>query len=270
MKKQFVLILFFICTSGIFPEERNVIEEINIYGGRTIEQIYNVSEQAELNYSRLIQYYDSENSIVKRVFEIRKETTETTGVEIQVNYYKNNIVERYEMFLSDNFHGLYGYNRVIEEVNEEDVITRRIWFIDDLIIDVSETGENNFSLYNIDFIYEEFFRFYEPNERGDVITTSGRYFRTRSVIKFDTVLFELDNADITLMDAFSKTYGIENVGQFYSKKVRVYSENRSYWLYVQTQLEQYVLGQNATIRYYPIGLNRELYLICVGFYDIRK
>jgi hypothetical protein len=98
---------------------------------------------------------------------------------------------------------------------------------------------------------------------------SGRYISIRSVIKFDTVLFELDDNNITLLDRFSRRFEVDNFGQCYSRKVRVFSENRSYWLYVQTQLEQYILGQNATIRYYPIGLNRELYLVCVGFYDIR-
>jgi hypothetical protein len=268
MRKQFILAIM--CIFDIFPEERNIIEEVNIYGGRTIERIFDENEKTALNYSKLIQYYDSRDSIVKNVFEHTKERADSTGIIVQINYYRNNIIEKYEMFLTDSFQSLYGFNRLIEEVNEEDVITKRIWYINDAIIDVSESAEDGFSFYNIEFIYDDFFRDYQPNENGDVISISGKYFRIKSVIKFDTVLFELDNNDITLMDSFSNSLRIDNIGQYYSKKVRVYSENRSYWLYVQTQLEQYVLGQDATIRYYPIGLNRELYLICVGFYDIRK
>ena len=270
MKKQFILIFVIMFVFDIFSEERNIIEEINIYGGRTIERIFDDNEGAVLNFSKLTQYYDSRGSIVKNIFEHTEEIADSTGIAVQINYYRNNIIEKYEMFLTDAFQSLHGFNRLIEEVNEEDVVTRRIWYVNDTIIDISESAEDGFSFYNIEFIYDEYFRDYQPNERGDVITRSGRYIRIKSVIKFDTVLYELDEADFQLMRFFSLGFGIDNIGHYYSKKVRVYSENRSYWLYVQTQLERYVLGQYATIRYYPIGLNKELYLICIGFYDIRR
>jgi hypothetical protein len=255
------------CIIDIFPEGRNIVEEINIYGGRTIEQILDDSERT--NYSRLLLYYDSGNNIVKQIFELTDEITDKTGIKTQINYYRNNLIEKYEIFLTDDFQNLYGFNRLIEEVNAENIITRRIWYINDIIIDVSELVEDRFPFYNIEFIENEFFGEYEPNENGDVISMSGRYISIRSVIKFDTVLFELDDNDITLLYILSRRFEVDNFGQYYSRKVRVFYESRTYWLYVQTQLEQYILGQDATIRYYPIGLNRELFLVCVGFYDIR-
>ena len=271
MRKFMIFILVIMhCVFDVFPEERNILEEVNIYGGRTVEHILDDSERTRANYSRLIQYYDSGNNIVKRIYELTDERTDRTGIKTQINYYRNNFIEKYEMFLSDDFKNLHGFNRLIEEVNTENIITRRIWYINDIVIDVSESSEDRFPFYNIEFIENEFFKEYKPNENGDFITMSARYVSIRSVIRFDTVLFELDDSDITLLDIFSKRFEVDNFGQHYSKKVRVYSENRTYWLYVQTQLEQYILGQDATIRYYPMGLNRDLNLICVGFYDIRR
>jgi len=270
MKNQIIFIFVIMCSAiNIFPEERNIIEEKNAYGGRTIEQIFDAAERAKTNFSKLVQYYDSENRIVKQIFEPIDKITDTTGIKMQIAYYKNNIIEKYEMLFTDGFQNLYGYNRLIEEVNAKNVITRKVWYINDTIIDISELAEDKFSFYNIEFIEDELFDGYK-NEKGGTISMSAKYANIRSVIKFDTRLYELDNNDIMLLNIFSTRMGADNFSRYYSKKVKVYSKNRSYWLYVQTQLEKYVLGQDATIRYYPIGFNREMYLICIGFFDIKK
>jgi hypothetical protein len=145
--------------------------------------------------------------------------------------------------------------------------TKKIWYKDEIILDNYKLDETLFEFYNIEFIENEFFRDYQSSE-NDVIDISGKYFRIRSVIKFDTELIELSDNDIKLMDSFSNAFELNMFSHYYSKKVRVYSKNKVYWLYVQSQLEENILGQTASIKYYPIGLNKELYLICVGFYVI--
>ena len=259
------------CVINIFSEESNIIERMNVFGGITVERIYSDIESAKTNYSKLIEYYDSERKIVKRLFESTGIVTGRTGIKIQINHYRNDIIEKYEMFFSDEYKNVHGFNRLIEEIIIENEIIRTIWYNNDIILDISQLGETNiYEFFNVEFIENEFFRDYQPSERGDVITSSGRYFRIKSVIKFNSELIEIDNDDILLLNTFGRSFGIGNISHHYSKKIRVFSENNVYWLYVQTQLEKYVLGQNATVRYYPIGKNKELYLICVGFYDINE
>jgi len=55
---------------------------------------------------------------------------------------------------------------------------------------------------------------------------------------------------------------------YYTRKIRVYSNGNPYWFFVQTTIEEFVKGQKATIMYYLIGFNGELFLIGIGFYDI--
>jgi hypothetical protein len=270
MKYKYLLIFAVVllsCTKTNIAGQNNIIEEINIYGGKTIEETINDDEISEVIYTRLLKYYDSNGDVVKIVYELKNEIIISTGIKEQVQYYTNSNIEKYEMFFTDEYYNIYGFNRLIEEVNIEGVVVKNIWYKDDILLGIHELTDTMFEFYNIEFIEYEFFKDYEPSE-NNVITISGRYFRLRSVVRFGTELIELNDDDIKLMDSFSSSFGLDNITHYYSKKVKVYSGNNTYWLYVQTQLEKYILGQTASIRYYPIGLNKELYLICVGFYDI--
>jgi hypothetical protein len=246
----------------------NVEEEHNIYGGRTIERTFDENEILQGNYSKIIQYFDSQDKIIKEIVTPIDSIINETGIKEQIQYYKNDIIEKYEMFFTDKHKSVYGFNRLIEEVNVDGEIIKIIWYNNNIELYISNTMDDGFMFYNIEFLEDEYFEGYEPNEKGDVISISARYIRTKSVIKFGSELVELDVNDYKNMDALASSFGFQNMNHLYSKKIKVYSENRSYWLYVQAQLEQYILGQSATIRYYPIGKNKELYLICVGFYDI--
>jgi hypothetical protein len=271
MKRLCFVCFFVLCIIlTVFPEQINTIEEQNIYGGRTFERIYDANEQTQINYSRAIQYFDSENRIVKVVATPSKAFIDETGMREQINHYRNGMIEKYEKFFTAQFRTAYCFNRLIEEVNNNGEITRKIWYNNDTLLDVSEQANDRFVFYDIGYLEDEYFRDYLPSETGDVISLSARYFSIKSIIKFGTEFFELDADDFYNMRSLASAFGFQNMDHLYSKKIRVYSNNRSYWLYVQTQLEQYIIGQNATIRYYPIGRNKELYLICVGFHDIRE
>ena len=271
MKNVFVLLFLILYNVLIVvPEERYIIEEVNDFGGMTIVHVFNVYERENTNYSKLIEFYDSGSIIVKRTFELTGEITNKTGIEIQTNYFRNNSIEKYEMLFSDTHYNIHGFNRLIEEVNSEGNIISRTWYNNDTILDISQSADDRFENYNIEFLESEYFADYKPNEDGDTITASAKYFRIRSVVNFDSKLVELDSKDIELMDTFSGIFGLDKFSQLYSKKVRVYSGDKAYWLYVQTQLERVIPQQKATVRYYPIGKNRELYLICIGFYDINN
>jgi hypothetical protein len=245
-----------------------IIGELNLYGGKTIERSFNEQEQIATNYFKLIEYYDSQNQLMK-IHVIPVDTViNSSGVKEQVQYYRDGVIWAYEMSFNVEYENIHGYDRLIEEVDSNNVIVKRIWYNDNIVLDVSEDREERFQFYNIDFIDDEFFEDYVPNNRGDVRTISAKYFAIKSFIRFDSQLIDLDEKDIMMMQYFSTTFNIANFEQYYAKKVKVYSEKKSYWLYVQKSVEEYVLGQYATIKYYPIGRNKELYLICIGFDDV--
>jgi hypothetical protein len=251
-----------------FAEQRTTIEKQNVYGGKTILITLDEEEQLRYRVLQIIDYFDSENNITKRIYTNTESVSNENGVKEQIEYYTDNIVTKYEMSFTDDYYNINGYNRLIEEVSADDIVTRKIWYKDETLLDISAPATEKFVFYHIDFIHDEFFTDYEPNPNGDAIDYSAKYFSLRSLIQFDTEMIELDESDIMLMNYFSAAYGLENFTPLYSKKVRAYSENNSYWLYVQKDLEPFVLGQYVTARYYPIGKNGELYLICVGFYDV--
>ena len=128
---------------------------------------------------------------------------------------------------------------------------------------------DGFQFFNIDFIENDFFEYYEPNETGDVVTINTRHFRLRSVITFDTIMYTLEESDYQNMRYLQSAFGFESMEHLYTNKIKVFSDNRYYWFYVQTEVEQFINGQKATIRYYPIGINRKLFLIGIGFFPIQ-
>jgi hypothetical protein len=269
MKKIiFVIFTCFNCILYIFPEQRIVIEELNLYGGNTIEHSFNEQEQIATNYFKLIEYYDFQNQLIKMHVIPVDTVINSSGVEEQVQYYKDGVIWAYEMGFNSEYENIHGYDRLIEEVDSNDVIVKRTYYNDNIILNVSEDREEKFQFYDIDFIDDEFFEDYVQNSRGDIRTMSAKYFAIKSFIKFDSQLVNLDERDIMMMQYFSTSFNVTNFEQYYAKKVKVYSEKKSYWLYVQKSLEEYVLGQYATIKYYPIGRNKELYLICIGFDDV--
>jgi hypothetical protein len=112
----------------------------------------------------------------------------------------------------------------------------------------------------------EFTKDYKPD--GTKFSISAKYIGTRSVIRFDDHLVDLDATDFEILNYFALGYNAPDFPRYYGKKVRVYYGDKYYWLFMQKQLEGYVRGQNATIKYYPMLWNGELFLLCVGFFDI--
>jgi hypothetical protein len=163
MKKLLMIFISFNILSNVFSEQIDIVEGLNLYGGETIEQIYNEQEQRSTNYSKLIQYFDSNNRIVKGIIIITEALAISSGIKEQIQYYINDKIEKYEMFFMDDYKNIYGFNRMVEEIDTNKIITKRIWYNNDVMLDVSEEVEEKFQFYDIDFIEDEFFRAYTPN-----------------------------------------------------------------------------------------------------------
>jgi len=262
----FFILLFF--SHIIYPEQVSLIDDKNSFGGRTILRTYDQDEQALLNYSRLFEHYDSDDRIVQIVAIVTEDFTEMTGLQVQVQHYRDTILLGYEKLFADWFFDKHDYNRLIEEVDLAGIIISRMYFHNELLLDFSRDPNDAYEFYNVVYIDDAFHSNYLPNESGNVVSMSARYVRIRSVIQFGNELIDMDENDFMIIRYLSNYLGFESLEGYYTRKVKVHSNNRSYWFYVQTSLEPFVLGQLATIRYYPIGFNGELHLMGIGFYDI--
>jgi hypothetical protein len=269
MKRLIMLLVSCNILASIYSEQINTVEELNSYGGKTIERICDKTEQLDTDYSRLLQYFDADLKIMKVMITTTKEVSERSGIKEQIQYYTNGRVEKYEMFFTDSHMDRCGFNRLTEEFDAAQMLTKSVWYSNDTVLDVSTDAHDRFQFYNIDFIENAFFENYKPNDNGDKIIVSAKYYAVKSLVKFDSTLTDLEEKDVELIAHFSRAFELPRFDQYYSKKVKVFSAENTYWLYVQTPLEQYVQGQTATVHYYPIGRNKDLYLICVGFYDVK-
>ena len=202
MKKLFFLSLVsFFVQFNIFSEQAFLIDENNIFGGRTILRTYDQSEQAEYSYSQITEYYDSGNMIVQIVIIPTTEFTAIGGLLQQTQHYRDNQLLGYEKLFSEQTRERRDFNRTIEEVDHTGQIISTRWYYNDMLLDISREATDSFEYY-------------------------------------------------------------------YTRKIRVYSNGNPYWFFVQTTIEEFVKGQKATIMYYLIGFNGELFLIGIGFYDI--
>jgi hypothetical protein len=248
-------------------------EEINEYGGITIE-ITDTSILQNNNMLRILEYYDGRNNIVKRVLTPNEFLTNERGLIEQIEYYGEENVIRYEMLFSEEFRQKHDYNRVVEFVQiagNNRVVVRTIWLINDTVIDVIDfpRNMNEFQFFNIQYIENALFDVNDSISNGNSIVFSARYHSIRSVIRFDTNLIELNETDYDILLRFTAapTGNItQNFLSFYRNKVRVFHENKYYWLFVHSQIEHLINGQNATISYIPMIMNGELFLLGIGFY----
>jgi len=270
VKKLFLLLFIALVTIKVFSQTSTIIESLNIYGGVTVERI-NESIEGQ-TWLKMIEYFDNQNNIVKVIFTSTQAIIEERGIIEQTNFYRNNVIERYDILFSIDFFKRHDYNRVVEIVGSNNTIIETIWYRNNQILDRIRYPDdpNRFQFYSVDYIGNMFFDAYRsgPPPTGDVAQISYRYVSIRSVIRFDSIIVDLDDTDMQIIQHLLRRFDASEMSSLYSKKVRVYSENNYYWLFLQTQLIEFVLGQEATVRYYPIGWNGELYMLCVGFTNI--
>ncbi|MCL2289229.1 MAG: hypothetical protein FWC34_00760 [Bacteroidetes bacterium] len=271
--KQIYVILFLtsIILFGCGSSTENVPAELNVYGGKTIVLI-NDGENETSHWSKIAKYFNDLSVLVKTIFIPLPFVTSETGLTKQIEHHNENFIERYEMFFSDEFRARHDFNRVIEEIDINGLLFRTTWFIDDVIIDRIDYPRDmrRFAFYNIDYIGNVFRTAYEldPDPTRAVFGMSARYVSIRSVVRFDTELAELDEIDISIIRRLLTRFNAVEHLSIYTKKVRVFSGDNYYWLFVQDGLAEHIRGQYATISYYPISLNGKLFLICVGFFNI--
>lgn len=278
--KNFRLIIFFIfycssCTSiahdnnTLVNNSGNITEEINEFGGITIETL-NDNINKDDRWLKTKRYYDSNNNLVKVIVTPSEIVKNETGIGEQIEHYKDGNIIRYDMLYSSEHIRIHDFNIAVELLDDKGLY-RTIWFINNTVVDIINYPEdmNRFTFYNLEYIENELLKVSPSNHLGDKFVTSAKYFRIRSLIKFDTNFINLNETDYKMLDYFIYSYSFpEDFVSHYKNKIRVKYRDNYYWLFIQTELEKSVKGQYATIRCYPMMWNNELYLMCVGFYDV--
>ncbi|MCL2808675.1 MAG: hypothetical protein FWD24_01275 [Treponema sp.] len=261
--------LFIILVICLFSSFGNIIEEINEFGGITTV-INNDNLLENPDWLRVFEYYDNNNNLVKAVIIFTETFTKKSGLLEQVNYFIEGNIIGYEMFYSEEHRKMHYFNRAIEMMGQNRIVYRTIWFIDEDVIDVIDypQGMNDFQFYNLNYIENALYEFYEPDSQRNSSVVSARYYNIRSIIKFDNEFAELNESDRNILNYFTAFGGISpGFLENFKKKVRVYHEDKSYWFFVHSQLEQNINGQYATISYYPLLWNGELYLLGIGLFS---
>jgi len=274
MNRVYFLLVLFALGLNVFPQTVKVLEKKNSYGGNTVERI-NAKDKVEAErWAKVIEYYDGSDIVVKRIFTLSQTLIKETGIIEQTNYYNGAAITRYEMKYTEEFIKTHDFDKMTEDVGNGGFTVRTIWYKGNNIIDVIDYPEdiNRFPFYNIKYLESVYI---SPNsdasERNRVLfEMSAKYPRIRSVVKFDTELFDLDELDVEGIKWLGLQFGQPDFIKYYSKKVKVYHKNSYYWLYVQRQVEDAVKGQEATIRYYPMARDKKLYLMCIGFFDVHN
>ncbi|MDR0457190.1 MAG: hypothetical protein LBH20_10965 [Treponema sp.] len=276
--KYILFLLFILCLSCTSKKNENkhsidnlgtILDENNEFGGLTKEMINNNLVE-DNKWSKMIEYFDNNNNLVKSTITPSEITRNEAGIIEQIEYYEEGNVIRYEILYSVEHTKIHDYNMAVELLDDEGLY-RTIWLNNETVLDIRDYPEemNKFVFYNLEYIENKLLEASDPNDQGNIFIVSGKYFANRSVIKFDTNLIKLNEVDYKILDYFVTTYNIqENFIGHYSNKVQVNYGNKHYWLFIQTDLEKNVKEQFATISYYPIMWNNELYLVCVGFFDI--
>ena len=275
MKHLLVLFIFTFSGFCLFSETINELEKINQYGGVTIERLNNEDESLTKGWTRMVEYFNDSRQIIARVLSLTQSVSKEKGIIEQIIYYDgNNNVEAYEMLFSDEHTNIHDYDKVVEFIGGNNMVIRTMWFKNNQIIDRIDYPDdpNRFQFYNIEFLNNEFQNVIkeispQPPSRGEFFF-SQKYISIRSVIKFDTEIFDLNDTDLLIIKTNASRFNALDMIKLYSKKVRVYHNNSYWWLFLQTNLIEHVKGQNATIMYYPIMFNGILYLDCVGFLDL--
>ena len=268
MKRFFILtiILHFFLVNA-FAEEVYLVEEINAFGGETLIVIFDEDVQRLHNYSHVYEYYDSDHNIVQLLIFPTDAYSEDTGLLMQAQFYRNDVLLAYEKVFNDEFLQRHDYNRLVEHVNQLGQITSRSYYHNDYLLTTPDDQYEHFEFFSLSYIENAFFEGRESNDTGSEFSISMRYVSIRSLIDFDTELYPMEASDYQNIRFLESVFGFQSAEHLYDNKVRVFANNASYWFYVQRSLEPVISGQRAVIRYYPIGRNGELFLVGVGFVD---
>lgn len=270
MKTIHLTLLFITMTFTAFAQEPTVIDAENEYGGVTYERHHSPAQDPNFSLERL--FYNQEKQLRRVDVVVRSEISAENGIETQSIFFnQERRIGNYVMFYSDEYYEIHGVNRLIEYVNERDEVTRSEWYADDLYVDFLEDMDiiTRFPYYNLSYLASRMLDDVLPPDGRDVWSFSAKYRGIRSVVRFVSDLLPLTDLDREIISKMGLSMGNDDVAKYYSSKILVSQGGYEFWAYVQPVMEPDLPKKTpTTIRYYVLGYNNELYLVCVALTNI--
>lgn len=276
MKRKVLLLFFSFVSFLIYAADIKVINLKNEFGGITEEYTILPSEKDYEQFSKLIIFYDENDSKRKEAFYLSDSLKQESGIVVQEALYKDGIVTEYRMNLTEEVFERQGITQVIE-ILDSNGNTKMIGHSNGKFTAYASATSfvNDYPVYSLDFLDKEFFsdpRYKQKNEGAeDAYFLSSKYRKVRTFVKFTGDLEDLTDVDKTLITKFDKSMGDEdsNWVALYTKKTSVVSNNKKYTVFLQKNLLPYIKNNmDCLLAYGVIGLNGKLYLLATEFEEV--
>lgn len=268
MKKTFFVILF--CLITIFyvtGEEKTVLSEINVYGGKTIQYVFSPQDKYgdDIRFSYYL--YNQKNELMEVIYEFTDTKANDFGYKSQSEKYKNKIVTEYKLELTDEAKKIQGILWKIERVDSNDTIYEYEYF-DGVNIAKSNAQSfvENYPFYTLPYLEEVLFEDYEENKKGNMHTFSAKYTKSRTFIEFSSDPVLVNERDREIIDLYFRKSGQQQYTDLYSHKVSIKYLNKEYTCYLQNNFVEYIKkNDKCLLTYVFMGLNKDLILLAVEF-----
>jgi hypothetical protein len=269
MKKIAILtILIGIFLQGALPAQ----EPPNPWGGKTEIMVFEGDEARKRQATKMVYFFDKEGELAEVQVTIHPEVTLSSGIVVQRFFYREEKPWKYEMEYSEDHIADTGYTKVIEYVGKRDKLIKIEWYHGETLLDETDKIESfkRFQFLKLSRLEELMAELYDPNYPKDQIGISAKYNSLRSTVNFIGEPVKIDELDVMLLEYICQNMGNVSFAKKYILKVLAEEDGHEYWVYMQKELIPHVhSGARATIRYYNIQYNGKLFLMCVGFFDVK-
>ncbi len=278
MIKKNILILLLLINLNlfIFCDQEKVIEENNIYNGKTTEIVYKKFQPLSKSLKKVLKYYDENNQVVKVDQFLSDELIKEKEIFRQVDYYNNSgKIEKYEIFYHEDKIKAGNIDKIIEFVDDKDKVINVEHYYNEILIHADNSPEllKNFSKFQFmtlnfskNFIIES--NKLKPSDAKILFILDMKYLRGRTIVKYLNVIEDMNDSDYDFLNMWCKSLNASNMYNLYKRKILVEENNEKYWVFMQEQLFEYLKEEKQILIYYYLGgLNENFMLISTGFID---
>lgn len=279
--KRIIIILqiLIIFNFFIFSVQEKVIEEKNIYNGKTTEIVYKKFQAPAKKIKKVLKYYDENNRIVKVDQYLSDELIKEREIIRQIDYYNiNGIIEKYEILYHEDKVKVGNIDRIVEYVDERDKVIKVEHYYNDKLIHIDNSPGLIKDNMNYQFMTLSFSKNFvlDANKLKSADTDffylfDMKYLRGRTYVKYLNKIEDMNEIDYNYLNAWCKTLNADNIKKLYKRKILVEENNEQYWVLMQDQLFDYLKEEKEILLYYYLGgLNENVMLISVGFIDKKQ
>ncbi len=278
MIKKNILILLLLINLNlfIFCDQEKVIEENNIYNGKTTEIVYKKFQPLSKSLKKVLKYYDENNQVVKVDQFLSDELIKEKEIFRQVDYYNNSgKIEKYEIFYHEDKIKAGNIDKIIEFVDDKDKVINVEHYYNEILIHADNSPEllKDFSKFQFmtlnfskNFIIES--NKLKPSDAKILFILDMKYLRGRTIVKYLNVIEDMNDSDYDFLNMWCKSLNASNMYNLYKRKILVEENNEKYWVFMQEQLFEYLKEEKQILIYYYLGgLNENVMLISTGFID---